>query len=95
MLCEEGLERLAAALQDDVAWRPDAILGRRVELAGNNPPFAKTCAATTIADLADRMRRYKGGKGTVQFPLDKNIPYDLIERIARYRIAEFDRSRSQ
>ena len=46
-------------------------------------------------EFADELSRYKGGKGTVQFPLDKDIPYDLIERIARYRIAEFDRSRSQ
>lgn len=51
------------ALQEDVAWRPDAILGRPVELAANNSPFVKTCAATTIADFADRLRRYRGGEG--------------------------------
>jgi uncharacterized protein YdhG (YjbR/CyaY superfamily) len=28
---------------------------------------------------------YKGGKGTVQFPLDKPIPYDLITRIVKFR----------
>lgn len=31
---------------------------------------------------------YKQGKGSVQFPLDKPIPYDLIERIVRFRIEE-------
>lgn len=31
---------------------------------------------------------YKGGKGTVQFPLDKPIPYDLITRIVKYRAAK-------
>jgi uncharacterized protein YdhG (YjbR/CyaY superfamily) len=29
---------------------------------------------------------YEGGKGTVQFPLDKPIPYDLIARIVKYRV---------
>ena len=29
---------------------------------------------------------YKGGKGTVQFPLDKPIPYALITRITKYRL---------
>ena len=31
---------------------------------------------------------YKQGKGSVQFPLDRPIPYDLIERIVKFRIAE-------
>lgn len=39
-----------------------------------------------VAEFEDEMAKYKGGKGTVQFPLDKPIPYDLIERIAKYRI---------
>lgn len=31
---------------------------------------------------------YKGGKGTVQFPFDKPIPFDLIRRIVKFRIKE-------
>jgi uncharacterized protein YdhG (YjbR/CyaY superfamily) len=31
---------------------------------------------------------YKGGKGTVQFPLDKPIPLDLVTRIVRFRATE-------
>lgn len=34
-------------------------------------------------ELAD----YKGGKGTVQFPLDKPIDYDLIARIVKFRLS--------
>lgn len=29
---------------------------------------------------------YKGGKGTVQFPLDKPLPLDLIKRIVTFRL---------
>jgi uncharacterized protein YdhG (YjbR/CyaY superfamily) len=31
---------------------------------------------------------YQGAKGSVKFPLDQPMPYDLIEKIARYRLAE-------
>ena len=31
---------------------------------------------------------YKGGKGTVQFPLDKPIPYELISEIVKFRVKE-------
>ena len=31
---------------------------------------------------------YKQGKGSVQFPLDKPIPYELVKEIVRYRAEE-------
>ena len=31
---------------------------------------------------------YQGAKGSVQFPLDKPIPYDLITRIVEFRVKE-------
>jgi len=31
---------------------------------------------------------YKQGKGSVQFPLSKPIPYDLIKRIVEFRVEE-------
>ena len=31
---------------------------------------------------------YKGGKGSVRFPLDEPIPYDLIRRIVAFRVEE-------
>lgn len=32
------------------------------------------------------LSRYEGGKGTVQFPLDKPTPFGLIERIVKLRV---------
>lgn len=31
---------------------------------------------------------YKQGKGSVQFPIDRPIPYDLVKRIVSYRVKE-------
>lgn len=30
--------------------------------------------------------RYKQGKGSVQFPLDEPMPYELVERVVRFRV---------
>lgn len=34
------------------------------------------------------LKPYKTGKGTAQFPLDKPVPYSLIERIVLFRMKE-------
>lgn len=39
-------------------------------------------------DFKEELKNYKGGKGTVQFPLDRALPWKLIERIVRFRIRE-------
>ncbi|MCR9228688.1 MAG: DUF1801 domain-containing protein [Flavobacteriaceae bacterium] len=33
-----------------------------------------------------QMSIYKQGKGSVQFPLNQPIPFDLIEKIVRFRV---------
>lgn len=38
-----------------------------------------------FATLQDELRGYKLRKGTVQFPLDKPVPVQLISRIAKLR----------
>jgi uncharacterized protein YdhG (YjbR/CyaY superfamily) len=41
-----------------------------------------------IGKFKEELSVYKGAKGSVQFPLDKPIPYDLIDRIVRFRVKE-------
>ena len=31
---------------------------------------------------------YKGGKGSIRFPFEKPMPYELIGRIVKFRVAE-------
>ena len=38
--------------------------------------------------FAKALSQYKQGKGSVQFPLNKDIPYDLIKQIVEYRVME-------
>lgn len=38
--------------------------------------------------FASELSKYKQGKGSVQFPLDQPMPYDLIKRIVVFRVQE-------
>jgi uncharacterized protein YdhG (YjbR/CyaY superfamily) len=41
-----------------------------------------------IAAFQKELARYKTAKGTVQFPIDKPLPLDLIKRIVKFRVKE-------
>ncbi len=43
---------------------------------------------TGIEAFKDELAGYVGGKGSVQFPLDQPMPYDLISRIVQFRVME-------
>ncbi len=44
--------------------------------------------ATPVAHeaFANELKGYKQGKGSVQFPLNKPIPFDLIKRIIEFKL---------
>jgi uncharacterized protein YdhG (YjbR/CyaY superfamily) len=41
-----------------------------------------------IEAFKEELAPYKQGRGSVQFPLDKPMPTDLIRRIVEFRVAE-------
>ena len=41
-----------------------------------------------VESFEKELSQYKQGKGSVQFPLDRPIPYDLVKKITRYRVEE-------
>ena len=44
--------------------------------------------AGAIVTFKDDLKAYNTSKGTVQFPLDQPIPYDLIKRVTLYRVEQ-------
>lgn len=44
--------------------------------------------ASGVEAFKAELSEYKGAKGSVQFPIGKPLPYDLISRIVTFRIAE-------
>ncbi len=47
-----------------------------------------------IVRFQAELKPYKTAKGSIQFPLDKEIPYALIQRIVEFRVEE-NRSKSK
>lgn len=45
-------------------------------------------APSGIDEFRQELSQYKGSKGAIQFPIDKPLPYDLISRIVKFRVAE-------
>lgn len=45
-------------------------------------------APRRVPEFKDELAQYKGGKGTVQFPLDRRIPYGLIRRIVKFKVKQ-------
>jgi uncharacterized protein YdhG (YjbR/CyaY superfamily) len=44
--------------------------------------------ANGIEAFLEEITEYKSSKGAVQFPHGKPLPYDLITRIVKFRVAE-------
>ena len=42
--------------------------------------------ASGVIAFQNQILEYKSSKGAIQFPIDKPMPLDLIERIVKYRI---------
>ena len=44
-----------------------------------------------IKAFKKELSQYKVGKGSVQFPLDKPVPYDLVRKIVVFRMKEYSK----
>ena len=42
---------------------------------------------TTIEKFEEELKDYKKGKGSVQFPIDKPLPVELIVKMVEYRLS--------
>ncbi|HAY33634.1 MAG TPA: DUF1801 domain-containing protein [Ignavibacteria bacterium] len=45
-------------------------------------------APRVVEEFKKELVEYKGGKGTVQFPLEKELPLGLISRIVKFKVKE-------
>jgi len=45
-------------------------------------------APSGIEKFRDELSAYEGAKGSVKFPLEKPVPYDLIAQIVAFRVKE-------
>jgi uncharacterized protein YdhG (YjbR/CyaY superfamily) len=57
-----------------------------VYFAGFKKHIGFYATPTGHEQFSEELSNFKQGKGSVQFPLDKPIPFDLIKRIVEFRL---------
>ncbi len=62
--------------------------GNLVHFAGYKQHIGFYPAPSAIIAFSDELSNYVNSKGAVQFPLDKPLPVDLIQRMVQFRVSE-------
>lgn len=104
---EDVAERLSAMRATIRAQAPSAterisygiptfyLNGNLVHFAGFAQHVGFYPGPTGIAALASALKRFKSGKGSVQFPHSEPLPHDLVAEIVRFRVAENSQPRGK
>jgi len=80
----------APAAQEKISYQmPTFYLnGNLVHFAAFKNHIGFYPTPTGIEEFQQELSKYKGAKGSVQFPLTEEPPYDLIARMVRFRVGE-------
>jgi len=93
----EVLEKLRATIREAAPRAEEAIKYQipTFTLNGNLVHFAAFArhvgfypTPDAIVAFKDELSRYPSAKGSVQFPLDRPIPFGLVKRIVRFRVKQ-------
>ena len=94
---QEILQTLRRVIQEEAPEAQEAISyqmptfvlnGNLVHFAAFKNHIGFYPVPSGIMAFEQELASYKQGKGSVQFPLNQPMPYDLIRRIVRFRAAE-------
>ncbi|MEK4509013.1 iron chaperone [Paenibacillus sp. FSL K6-2524] len=65
-----------------------ALHGNLVHFAAYKNHIGFYPTPSGIDAFREELAEYKGAKGSVQFPLEKPLPYELISKIVKFRVDE-------
>ncbi len=84
------IKKAAPQAQEKIAYGiPTFFLGKNlVHFGAYKSHIGFYPAPSAITAFKKELSKYEGGKGTIQFPLDKPLPFALIEKIVRFRVKE-------
>ncbi len=92
---QELLQIMRATIQEAAPEATEAIAyaiptfkqnGNLVHFAGYKNHIGFYPAPMGIEAFKEETAQYEAGKGTLQFPIDKPLPLDLVTRIVKFRI---------
>lgn len=84
------VKQLAPEAQEKISYQmPTFYLnGNLVHFAAFKHHIGFYPTPSGTAKFQKEIAKYKAAKGSIQFPLDQPIPYDLITRIVEFRVKE-------
>jgi uncharacterized protein YdhG (YjbR/CyaY superfamily) len=84
------IKKAAPDAQEKISYQiPTFYLkGNLVHFAGFKDHISFFPTSSGRENFKNELSVYKGAKGTVRFPLDEPIPYDLISKIVVFRVKE-------
>lgn len=77
-------------ITEKISWGMATFVlnGNLVHFAGEKKHLGFHPAPSAIEEFKDRLSDYKCSKGTVQFPYDRPMPYELIREMVMFRVRE-------
>ena len=90
VLLRKVIKEAAPEATEKISWgMPTFVLhGNLVHFAAFKNHIGLYPSPSGIDNFKDELSEYKGAKGSVQFPFKKPIPYELISKIVKFRVAE-------
>ncbi len=94
---QEILNKLKKAIQESAPEAVEKIsyqmptfylYGNLVHFAAYDKHIGFYPAPSAIEAFSSELSEYKKAKGSVQFPIEKTLPYDLIRDMVKFRVAE-------
>lgn len=84
------IKQSAPDAQEKISWQmPTFVLhGNLVHFAAFKKHIGLYPAPSAIEAFSTQLTAYKSAKGSVQFPMDLPLPYELISEIVKFRVAE-------
>lgn len=75
-------------IKEKISWgmATFTLNGNLAHFAGHKNHLGFYVAPKTIADFKEQLSAYKTSKGAIQFPYNKEIPYDLIKQMVIHSI---------
>lgn len=86
----QTIKKVAPTATEKIGYGiPTFVLnGNLVHYAGYKNHIGFYPGAGGIEKFKEELSIYKGAKGSVQFPLDKPLPLELVSEITKFRIAQ-------
>jgi uncharacterized protein YdhG (YjbR/CyaY superfamily) len=94
---QDILQKLRQTIKDSAPQAQEAISyqiptfklnGNLVHFAAFKDHIGFFPTSSGVAAFKKELSAYKTSKGTIRFPLDKPVPFDLVRKIVKYRVNE-------